>query len=159
MPRFTPPPPQYIQLCIYCIINYYYYLIVVFTYMPIDRNLNLMFLYFALANGGIVEATQEMLALGMCNIAGSFIMSMPTCGAFTRSALSQASGVQTTLSNIYASGLILLAILFLTPHFHLIPRAILSSILISAVLFMVDYQIVKPLWKTNREFIICVPKI
>lgn len=127
--------------------------------MPIDRNLNLMFLYFALANGGIVEATQEMLALGMCNIAGSFIMSMPTCGAFTRSALSQASGVQTTLSNIYASGLILLAILFLTPHFHLIPRAILSSILISAVLFMVDYQIVKPLWKTNREFIICVPKI
>lgn len=102
------------------------------------------------ANGGIVEATQEMLALGMCNIAGSFIMSMPTCGAFTRSALSQASGVQTTLSNIYASGLILLAILFLTPHFHLIPRAILSSILISAVLFMVDYQIVKPLWKTNR---------
>uniref|UniRef100_A0A2S2NGJ8 Sodium-independent sulfate anion transporter n=1 Tax=Schizaphis graminum TaxID=13262 RepID=A0A2S2NGJ8_SCHGA len=102
------------------------------------------------ANGGIVEATQEMLALGMCNIAGSFIMSMPTCGAFTRSALSQASGVQTTLSNIYASGLILMAILFLTPHFHLIPRAILSSILISAVLFMVDYQIVKPLWKTNR---------
>ncbi|XP_025200768.1 sodium-independent sulfate anion transporter-like isoform X2 [Melanaphis sacchari] len=102
------------------------------------------------ANGGIVEATQEMLALGMCNIAGSFIMSMPTCGAFTRSALSQASGVQTTLSNIYASGLILLAILFLTPHFHLIPRAILSSILISAVLFMVDYQIVKPLWKTSR---------
>ncbi|XP_027850075.2 sodium-independent sulfate anion transporter-like isoform X2 [Aphis gossypii] len=102
------------------------------------------------ANGGIVEATQEMLALGMCNIAGSFIMSMPTCGAFTRSALSQASGVQTTLSNIYASGLILLAILFLTPHFHLIPRAILSSILISAVLFMVDYQIIKPLWKTNR---------
>lgn len=105
-----------------------------------------------LANGGIVEATQEMLALGMCNIAGSFIRSMPTCGAFTRSALSQASGVQTTLSNIYASSLILLAIMFLTPHFHLIPKAILSSILISAVLFMVDYQIVKPLWKTNRKF-------
>lgn len=102
------------------------------------------------ANGGVVEATQEMLALGLCNIAGSFILSMPTCGAFTRSALVQASGVQTTLSNIYASGLIFLAIMFLTPHFHLIPRAVLSSILISAVLFMVDYQIVKPLWKTNR---------
>lgn len=95
-----------------------------------------------------------MLALAICNIAGSFIRSMPTCGAFTRSALSQASGVRTTMSNIYASSLILLATLFLTPHFHLIPRCILSAVLISAVIFLVDYQIVKPLWKTNREYII-----
>lgn len=100
-----------------------------------------------------MEATQEMLALATCNIVGSFVRSMPTCGAFTRSALSQASGVQTTLANIYASGLVFLAILFLTPHFHLIPRAVLSAVLISAVIFMVDYQIVKPLWKTNRKFV------
>lgn len=100
-----------------------------------------------------MDATQEMLALAMCNIAGSFIRSMPACGAFTRSAVSQASGVQTTLANIYATVLMLLAIMFLTPHFHLIPRAVLSAVLISAVIFMVDYQIVKPLWKTNREFI------
>lgn len=100
-----------------------------------------------------MEATQEMLALALCNIAGSFIRAMPTCGAFTRSALGQASGVQTTFSNIYASGMVFLAIMFLTPYFHLIPRAILSSVLISAVIFMVDYQIVKPLWKTNREFL------
>lgn len=99
-----------------------------------------------------MDATQEMLALAICNISGSFIRSMPTCGAFTRSALSQASGVKTTLSNIYASVLVFLAIMFLTPHFHLIPRAVLSSVLISAVIFLVDYQIVKPLWKTNREY-------
>lgn len=93
-----------------------------------------------------------MLALAICNIVGSFIRSMPTCGAFTRSALSEASGVQTVLSNIYAGILVLLAIMFLTPHFHLIPKAVLSAVLISAVIFMVDYQIVKPLWKTNREY-------
>lgn len=94
-----------------------------------------------------------MFALSLCNIVGSFIRSMPTCGAFTRSALSQASGVQTTFSNIYASILVFLAILFLTPHFHLIPRAVLSSVLITAVIYLVDYQIIKPLWKTNRKFI------
>lgn len=93
-----------------------------------------------------------MLALAMCNITGSFFRSMPMCGAFTRSAIGQASGVRTTMSNIYASVLILLAALFLTPHFHLIPRCILSAVLISAVIFLVDYQIVKPLWKTNREY-------
>lgn len=110
-----------------------------------------LFLLHFSANGGTVDATQEMLALAICNITGSFVRSMPTCGAFTRSALSQASGVQTTLSNIYSSVLVFLAIMFLTPHIHLIPKAVLSSILISAVIFLVDYQIVKPLWKTNRE--------
>lgn len=107
-----------------------------------------------IANGGTIDATQEMLALAICNITGSLVRSMPICGAFTRSAVSQASGVQTTLSNIYATVLMLLAIMFLTPHFHLIPRAVLSAVLICAVVYLVDYQIVKPLWKTNRELII-----
>ncbi|XP_050419849.1 sodium-independent sulfate anion transporter-like isoform X2 [Adelges cooleyi] len=104
----------------------------------------------AYANGGTIDATQEMLALAMCNIVGSFIRSMPTCGAFTRSAVSQASGVQTTMSNIYCTILMFMAILFLTPHFHLIPKAILSAVLIAAVCSLVDYHIVKPLWKTSR---------
>ncbi|XP_050539347.1 sodium-independent sulfate anion transporter-like isoform X2 [Daktulosphaira vitifoliae] len=104
----------------------------------------------AYANGGTINATQEMLALATCNIFGSFIRSMPVCGAFTRSAVSQASGVQTPMSGIYSTVLMNLAILYLTPHFHLIPRAVLSAVLIAAVIFLVDYQIVKPLWKTNR---------
>lgn len=49
-----------------------------------------------------VEATQEMLTLGVCNIAGSFFSSMPTCGAFTRSAVSNASGVQTPMAGLYS---------------------------------------------------------
>jgi solute carrier family 26 (sodium-independent sulfate anion transporter), member 11 len=50
----------------------------------------------------MVDASQEMIALGLCNIFGSFVKSMPTCGAFTRSAVSHASGVRTPMSGIYA---------------------------------------------------------
>jgi hypothetical protein len=31
-----------------------------------------------------VDANQEMIALGICNLAGSFVRSMPTTGSFSR---------------------------------------------------------------------------
>lgn len=94
--------------------------------------------YIYAATGKIVDATQEMLALGLCNIFGSFFSSMPTCGAFTRSAVSQASGVRTPLSGFYTGMIILLALSLLTPFFSYIPRATLASILCCAVAFMVS---------------------
>ncbi|XP_026683139.1 sulfate transporter 4.1, chloroplastic-like [Diaphorina citri] len=67
--------------------------------------------------------------------------------AFTRSVVANASGVRTTFASIYSGTLVLLALELITPFFRFIPKATLSSILICAVIFLVDYQIVKPLWK------------
>lgn len=62
-----------------------------------------MFLFvLLLAAGSIVDASQEMMTLGLCNIFGSFVQAMPTCGAFTRSAVSNASGVRTPLAGLYS---------------------------------------------------------
>ncbi|KAG8228714.1 hypothetical protein J437_LFUL009396 [Ladona fulva] len=57
--------------------------------------------YAISATGGQLLATQEMITLGLCNLAGSFMGSMPTSGAFTRSAVSTASGVRTPLAGLY----------------------------------------------------------
>jgi Sulfate permease and related transporters (MFS superfamily) len=50
-----------------------------------------------------VDASQEMIALGMGNLAGSFINAMPVASSFSRSAVNNASGVQTTLGGLYTS--------------------------------------------------------
>jgi len=42
-----------------------------------------------------------MLALGLCNLAGSAVGSMPAMGSFSRSAVSNASGVRSPLSGLY----------------------------------------------------------
>lgn len=78
-----------------------------------------------------------MIALGMCNVLGSFFKAIPTCGAFTRSAVSSASGVCTPMAGIYSAILALLALTLLTPYFEFIPKATLSTILICAVLSLV----------------------
>ncbi|KAK4874464.1 hypothetical protein RN001_013824 [Aquatica leii] len=104
----------------------------------------------AFTSGKRVDATQEMMTLGICNIVGSFIQSMPVCGAFTRSAVSHASGVRSPFAGIYAGSIILLALSFLTPYFYYIPKSTLAAVVISAVVFMIDVEIVPKLWKTNK---------
>ncbi|EFN65713.1 Sodium-independent sulfate anion transporter [Camponotus floridanus] len=104
----------------------------------------------AFAMGAAVNATQEMLTLGLCNIFGSFVSSMPTTGAFTRSAVGSASGIQTPMAGLYSATMTLLALSFLTPYFSYIPRATLSAVLITAVVFMIDVKIFKLLWKGHK---------
>ncbi|XP_053956602.1 sodium-independent sulfate anion transporter [Anastrepha ludens] len=111
-----------------------------------------------------LEASQEMLTLGICNLAGSFFNCMPTCGAFTRSAVSQASGVRTPLCGIYTGLMVYLALNILTPYFGYIPKSSISAVLIAAVVFMIDFSPVKTLWLSNKKdffswvgcFIVCL---
>ncbi|XP_018055310.1 PREDICTED: sodium-independent sulfate anion transporter-like [Atta colombica] len=105
----------------------------------------------AFAMDASINATQEMLALGVCNILNSFVSSLPTSGAFTRSGVGSASGVQTPMAGLYSGTMALLALSFLTPYFYYIPRATLSAVLISAVLPMIDLKIIKVLWKGSSK--------
>ncbi|KAL0841340.1 hypothetical protein ABMA28_015052 [Loxostege sticticalis] len=104
----------------------------------------------AFARGKTLDATQEIVVLGVCNIFGSFFRSFPTNGSFTRSAVSDASGVRTPAAGFYTSIIVLLTLALLTPYFYFIPRAALASVIVCAVLHMVDIAIIKKLWATSR---------
>ena len=56
---------------------------------------------FVLAEGKAIDATQEMISIGMCNILSSFVSSMPVSGALSRGAVNHASGVETTFGGVY----------------------------------------------------------
>ncbi|XP_063917419.1 sodium-independent sulfate anion transporter [Zophobas morio] len=102
------------------------------------------------ASGVIVDATQEMMTLGLCNVFGAFVQAMPSCGAFTRSAVASSSGVRTPLQGVYSGTVILLALSFLTPYFYYIPRSTLAAVLIAAIVTMFDYKIFPKLWKCSK---------
>ncbi|KOX79689.1 Sodium-independent sulfate anion transporter [Melipona quadrifasciata] len=106
------------------------------------------------ARGQSLDATQEMLTLGLCNVVGSFFHSMPVTGSFSRSAVNNASGVRTPLGGIYTGILVILALSLLTPYFYYIPRATLSSVIVCAVVFMVEVNILRPIWKCSKRDLI-----
>ena len=48
-----------------------------------------------------MDASQEMIAIGLSNILGSFFSSFAVTGSFSRTAVNVASGVHTAFSGIY----------------------------------------------------------
>ncbi|XP_023942591.2 sodium-independent sulfate anion transporter [Bicyclus anynana] len=104
----------------------------------------------AFSKGRTLDATQEIVALGACNIVGAFFHSFPVNGSFTRSAVSDASGVRTPAAGFYTGIIVLLTLGLLTPYFYFIPRAALAAVIVCAVLHMVDIAIIKRLWNTSR---------
>lgn len=53
--------------------------------------------------GSGIDATQELVALSLANVLGSFVSSIPVTGSFSRSAVNHASGVKTPYGGLYTS--------------------------------------------------------
>lgn len=108
----------------------------------------------AFAGGKSVDATQELLAIGLCNIGNAFAHGFPGSGSFSRSAVNNASGVRTPLGGLYTAILVIVALLFLTPHFYYIPKTCLAAVIITAVVFMVEVRVVKPIYRSKKSDLI-----
>jgi len=97
-----------------------------------------------------IDANQELLALGISKIGGAFFQAIPTSGSFTRSAVNSESGAKTQMSSIITAALVALTLLFLTPLFFYLPKAILAAIVLLSVKSLFDLKEAIHLWKTHR---------
>ncbi len=98
-----------------------------------------------------IVPNQELIALGMANIGGSFFQSYPTTGGFSRTAVNDQAGAKTGMAAIISAILIVLTLLFLTPLFYFLPKAILASVIMVAVFGLIDIKEARHLWKANRS--------
>jgi SulP family sulfate permease len=97
-----------------------------------------------------VIPNQELIALGIANIGGSFFQSYPTTGGFSRTAVNDQAGAKTGMASIISAVLIILTLLFLTSLFYYLPKAILASVIMVAVFGLIDFKEAIHLWKSNR---------
>lgn len=98
-----------------------------------------------------ISPNQELIALGLAKVVGAFFQAFPTTGSFTRSAVNDDAGAKSGLSSIFSAVFICLILLFFTPLFFYLPKAILASIVVAAVVSLVDYKEVIHLWHTDRR--------
>ncbi|KAK9056454.1 hypothetical protein SSX86_023815 [Deinandra increscens subsp. villosa] len=104
-----------------------------------------------------VDGNKEMVALGTMNVVGSMTSCYVATGSFSRSAVNYMAGCQTAVSNIVMSIVVLLTVKFLTPLFEYTPNAILSSIIISAVIGLIDIDAAILIWKIDKfDFVACM---
>ncbi|XP_030592114.1 sodium-independent sulfate anion transporter isoform X1 [Archocentrus centrarchus] len=105
---------------------------------------------FASQNDYRIDANQELLAIGVTNIMGSFVSAYPVTGSFGRTAVNSQTGVCTPAGGIVSSVIVLLSLAFLMPAFYYIPKASLAAVIICAVAPMVDYRVVVKMWKIHK---------
>ncbi|KAE8685519.1 Detected protein of unknown function [Hibiscus syriacus] len=76
---------------------------------------------------------------------------------FSRSTVNINAGCKTAMSNVIMSIAVMFTLLFLTPLFHYTPLLVLSAIIISAMLVLVDYDAASHLWNVDKfDFLVCI---
>ncbi|KAI6695535.1 hypothetical protein NL676_023245 [Syzygium grande] len=112
---------------------------------------------FAMFKNYHIDGNKEMIAFGMMNIAGSCTSCYLTTGPFSRSAVNFNAGCKTAVSNIVMAIAVMFTLMFLTPLFHYTPLVVLSSIIIAAMLGLIDYEAAIHLWAVDKfDFVVCI---
>ncbi|MEM7132242.1 MAG: solute carrier family 26 protein [Chloroflexota bacterium] len=97
-----------------------------------------------------VDADQELIGLGAANLAATFTGGYPVTGGFSRSVVNFAAGANTGLASMITAALIALTVVFLTPLFFYLPQAVLASIILVAVVNLIDIKTAKHIWAYNK---------
>jgi high affinity sulfate transporter 1 len=80
-----------------------------------------------------INADQELLALGVANLAAGIGQGYPLAGGMSQSAVNEKGGAQTPLALVFASGAIGMVLLFLTGLLHSLPESVLAAVVLIAV--------------------------
>ncbi|CAI1575661.1 hypothetical protein SEUBUCD650_0L01550 [Saccharomyces eubayanus] len=111
---------------------------------------------FGRVNDYKVVPDQELIAIGVSNLLGTFFNAYPATGSFSRSALKAKCNVRTPLSGLFSGSCVLLALYCLTGAFFYIPKATLSAVIIHAVSnLLASYQTTWNFWKMNPLDFVC----
>ena len=98
-----------------------------------------------------LRANQELIALGTVNMMAAIVRAFPITGGFSRTAVNHQAGAKSGVASIVSSLFIMITLLFLTPYFYFLPKAVLASIILFAVYTLLDVKEPRFLWKSNRQ--------
>ena len=97
-----------------------------------------------------LNTNQELIAIGTSKIIGGFFQAMPSSASFSRSAINDDAGAKSTVATLITALIILLTLLFLTPLFTFLPKAVLAAIIIVSIRGLVKPDEILRLYKISK---------
>jgi SulP family sulfate permease len=104
----------------------------------------------AAKTGQRLDPNKELIGQGLANIIGSIGKSYPVSGSFSRSAVNIQSGAVTGMSSVFTSGVVVIALLFLTPLLYYLPQSVLAAIIMMAVVGLINVQGFVHIWQAQK---------
>ncbi len=97
-----------------------------------------------------VDPDQDLLALGLANLAAAVSGGFPVTGGISRSVVNFQAGANTGLASVITGLLIALTVLWLMPLFTFLPQTTLAATVLVAVLGLVDFHPLLQSWCYDR---------
>jgi len=97
-----------------------------------------------------VDADQELVAMGSCNIVGAFFHCFPNACSLARTAIVKSNDARSPLHNFVYAGLVLLTLAVLTPLLYYLPKCLLASIILQGVAKMIAFHDAKIYWMSHK---------
>lgn len=104
----------------------------------------------ALRRNEEINANQELIALGVSNIASASTGGYVVMGGFARSAVNFAAGARTQMAGVIAAILMVIILLGFTQWFYFMPQAVLAATIMISISSMVDFVTFKSAWKYDK---------
>jgi len=94
----------------------------------------------AAITGQRLDPNRELVGQGLANICGAVSKSYPISGSFSRSAVNLQSGANSSLSSVFTSLTVVVALMFFTSLLYHLPQSVLAAIIMMAVVGLVNIR-------------------
>jgi high affinity sulfate transporter 1 len=112
---------------------------------------------FAARSGQEVRGNQEMIGIGVANVAASFFQGFPVSTSGSRTAVAAQSGARTQLTGVVGASVIVLMLVFAPGLLRNLPQPALGAVVIAASLSLADIPGTVRLWRRRRtEFLVSI---
>ncbi|WP_237068244.1 SulP family inorganic anion transporter [Microbulbifer guangxiensis] len=97
-----------------------------------------------------LDANAELRGLGAANLFSAVSGGFTVTGSFARTAINEEAGAKSPMSGIFAAGLMVLVLIFLTGLFQQLPLTVLAATIIVASLSLIDVRGFIRNWRYDR---------
>ena len=97
-----------------------------------------------------VNSNRELVGLGLANLAAGLSSSFPVTGGLSRTVVNKDAGALTPMASLLTGLGMLLVLLFFTGWLYYLPQAMLSAVILVAVVSLIDWKQLPHLWRFSR---------
>jgi high affinity sulfate transporter 1 len=112
---------------------------------------------FAARTGQEIRGNQEMIGIGVANLAAGLFQGFPVSTSGSRTAVAERSGARSQLTGVIGAALIILMIVLVPGLFRNLPQPALAAVVITASLSLADIPGTVRLWRQRKaEFALSI---
>lgn len=93
---------------------------------------------------------QDLIGQGLAKISSGLCGSFATSASFSRSAINLYAGAKSGWATLFAIGLVLVVLLWLTPALYHVPQSVLAAVVVTAVTSLIKPGTLLRLWRVSR---------